>query len=119
MSTISPMIVTPDVEPLLRFYTGLFGAEQAERYPEDGAVFFVGLRIGDSHLGLVSDAAADTTVPQRLLLSIDVEDVDKLLERVEELGGQVLGPANDMPWGQRVAHIKDPDGNAINLTQPV
>ena len=25
--------------------------------------------------------------------------------------------ANDMPWGQRVAHIKDPDGNVVNLTQ--
>jgi hypothetical protein len=22
-----------------------------------------------------------------------------------------------MPWGQRVAHIKDPDGNVVNLTQ--
>ena len=22
-----------------------------------------------------------------------------------------------MPWGQRIAHIKDPDGNAVNLTQ--
>ncbi|WP_245160258.1 hypothetical protein [Blastococcus sp. CT_GayMR20] len=27
------------------------------------------------------------------------------------------GPADDMPWGQRVAHIKDPDGNVPNLTQ--
>ncbi|MFF2141040.1 extradiol dioxygenase, partial [Streptomyces sp. NPDC058193] len=23
------------------------------------------------------------------------------------------------PWGQRVAHIKDPDGNPVNLTQPI
>jgi predicted enzyme related to lactoylglutathione lyase len=22
-----------------------------------------------------------------------------------------------MPWGQRVAHIADPDGNVVNLTQ--
>jgi hypothetical protein len=21
-----------------------------------------------------------------------------------------------MPWGQRVAHVQDPDGNALNLT---
>jgi predicted enzyme related to lactoylglutathione lyase len=31
----------------------------------------------------------------------------------------VLGPLNDMPWGQRVAHIQDPDGNTINLTEPI
>jgi hypothetical protein len=26
---------------------------------------------------------------------------------VEVLGGRVLGPPNDMPWGQRVAHTED------------
>jgi len=31
----------------------------------------------------------------------------------------VLGPPNDMPWGQRVAHILDPDGNTVNLTEPL
>ena len=30
----------------------------------------------------------------------------------------MLGPPNDMPWGQRVAHIQDPDGNTVNLTDP-
>jgi hypothetical protein len=24
-----------------------------------------------------------------------------------------------MPWGQRVAHIQDPDGNPLNITQPI
>jgi len=36
-----------------------------------------------------------------------------------ELGGSVRGQPNNMPWGQRVAHIADPDGNAVNLTQPI
>jgi predicted enzyme related to lactoylglutathione lyase len=119
LSTISPVIITRDLAPLLRFYTELFDAEEAERYPEDGPTFFVGLRVGDSHLGLVADTEIDTSAPQRLLLSIDVENVDKLMERVEALGGKVLGPANDMPWGQRVAHVQDPDGNPLNLTQSI
>jgi uncharacterized glyoxalase superfamily protein PhnB len=29
----------------------------------------------------------------------------------------VRGKAEDMPWGHRVAHVADPDGNPINLTQ--
>ena len=37
--------------------------------------------------------------------------------RVEALGGTATSEANDMPWGQRVAHIKGPDGNVVNLTQ--
>jgi predicted enzyme related to lactoylglutathione lyase len=119
LSTISTIIITRDLEPLIRFYTELFGAEEAERYPAEGPTFFLGLRIGDSHLGFVTDTEVDTSAPQRLLLSIDVENVDKLLERVEPLGGKALGPPNDMAWGQRVAHVQDPEGNPINLTQSI
>ncbi|MCW2657653.1 MAG: EamA family transporter [Jatrophihabitans sp.] len=43
----------------------------------------------------------------------------ELLDRVVELGGRVLSPPNDMPWGQRVGHIEDPDGNAVNLTHEI
>jgi predicted enzyme related to lactoylglutathione lyase len=46
-----------------------------------------------------------------------VPDADVLLPKVEGLGGTATSEANDMPWGQRVAHIKDPDGNVVNLTQ--
>ncbi|MFF9788827.1 VOC family protein, partial [Streptomyces nigrescens] len=60
-----------------------------------------------------------TYTPARILISIVVQDVDALLDRVGPLGGTARGPANDMPWGQRVAHIQDPDGNAVNLTQPL
>ena len=55
--------------------------------------------------------------PGRMLLSIEVPDVDALLPRVPVLGGTATSGANDMPWGQRVAHIADPDGNVVNLTQ--
>ncbi|MFE1172554.1 VOC family protein [Streptomyces sp. NPDC058773] len=107
------------MERLQAFYAGLVGAEECTRVPEEGPVFFVGLRIGGSELGIVADRSVETGAPVRILLSIAVKDVDALLDRVEPLGGKVLGPANDMPWGQRVAHIQDPDGNAVNLTRPV
>jgi predicted enzyme related to lactoylglutathione lyase len=38
---------------------------------------------------------------------------------VTQLGGRVRGLPNDMPWGQRVAHAQDPDGNSVNLVQPI
>jgi predicted enzyme related to lactoylglutathione lyase len=73
---------------------------------------------------VVADGDADVTAPQRILLNVNVADlgvggVESLLEHVEVLGGRVLGPPNDMPWGQRVAHILDPDGNTVNLTEPL
>jgi predicted enzyme related to lactoylglutathione lyase len=116
-STIEPMIITKDLPRLQRFYTGLLDATETSRFPEDGEVFFVELRVGDSDFGLVSDDGAAKDAGQRMLISVDVDDVDALLGRVEPLGGRVLGPPTDMPWGQRVVHLHDPDGNAVNLTQ--
>lgn len=114
--TVLPIVVTPDVERLQRFYVELLDAEVTERRPDDGPVFYVGLRIGNSQLGLVANDAVSAGAAGRVLLSIAVDDVDGAVARVQALGGEASG-ANDMPWGQRVAHVRDPDGNAVNLTQ--
>ncbi|MFD3534854.1 VOC family protein [Streptomyces sp. NPDC058664] len=118
MSTIQPVIVTADQDVLLGFYTALFGAEEIFRVPAEGPAFYLGLRIGDTDLGLVAKADPGAGA-SRILLSIGVDDVDETLGRVEALGGSVRGGPADMPWGQRVAHIRDPDGNPVNLTQPI
>ena len=68
-------------------------------------------------VSLSSDAGVQPGSPGRMLLSIEVPDVDGLVDQVGVHGGHVQGPSNDMPWGQRVAHITDPDGNVVNLTQ--
>jgi predicted enzyme related to lactoylglutathione lyase len=131
MSTIQPVIVTADLDPLLAFYTQLFDAEQIFREPAEGPAFYLGLRIGDTDLGLVTRPDAPTSTPSgtqtatppgtpaRIVLSIAVDDVAAALTRVPPLGGSVTGGPTDMPWGQRVAHITDPAGNPLNLTQPV
>ncbi len=118
-ATVQPVIMTADLNRLMAFYTGLLGATQTSRVPGEGPAFYVGLRVGDSELGLVADAEGAAGAPGRILLSVAVHDVDSLLEKVTALGGSASGPANNMPWGQRVAHIADPDGNAVNLTQPI
>ncbi|MCT9010806.1 VOC family protein [Streptomyces rhizosphaerihabitans] len=119
MSTIQPVIITADQDGLLGFYTKLFGAEEIFRIPAEGPAFYLGLRIGDTDLGLVAKTNVGPGAAPRILLSIAVDDVDEMLGRVTALGGSVCGGPNDMPWGQRVAHIQDPDGNPVNLTQPI
>ena len=123
-ATVQPVIVTPTLPLLLAFYKALLGAVEISRVPADGPAFYVGLQIGNAELGIVTDGEADITAPQRILLNVNVGDlgvggVESLLKHVETLGGRVLGPPNDMPWGQRVAHIQDPDGNTVNLTEPI
>jgi catechol 2,3-dioxygenase-like lactoylglutathione lyase family enzyme len=55
-NSIQPVIMTADLNRLLAFYTELLGATQTSRVPEGGPAFYVGLRVGDSELGLVADA---------------------------------------------------------------
>ncbi|MFC5995501.1 VOC family protein [Pseudonocardia hispaniensis] len=113
--SIQPIITTAGLERLVRFYCDVFDATESMRYPKEGDTFYAVLQIGTSELGIVARADAPTG-PQRLLISIGVDDVDAALDRVERFGGTGAA-AKDMPWGQRVAHIQDPDGNTVNLTQ--
>ncbi|WP_327268012.1 VOC family protein [Streptomyces sp. NBC_01218] len=119
MSTIQPVILTANQDGLLGFYTHVFGAEEVFREPAEGPAFYLGLRIGDTVLGLVARTDTGPGAAPRILLDITVDDVEATLGRVTALGGTVRGGPTDMPWGQRVAHIMDPDGNPVNLTQPI
>jgi catechol 2,3-dioxygenase-like lactoylglutathione lyase family enzyme len=73
-ATIRPIIVTADLDRLLAFYAGLFGAQENFRYPDEGPVFYVGLALGDSELGLSTDASVQPGSPGRMLISIVVPD---------------------------------------------
>ena len=117
MTSIQPVVSTPDLPRLREFYERVLGGRQTVRVPEEGPEFYVELRIGTTALGIVHDDGTETGAPVRIILSADVDDVDALLPLVESAGGTVPGPPNDMPWGQRVAHVLDPDGNMLNLTR--
>ena len=117
MTSIQPIASTPDLPRMRAFYEKVLGATQTLRVPEEGPEFYVELRIGVSTLGLVQEDSTPIGAPVRVILSADVADVDALLPVVEAAGGTVPGQPNDMPWGQRVAHVLDPDGNMLNLTR--
>ena len=116
-ASIQPVIVTADIDRLSEFYQQVLGATVQSRMPPDGELFYLQLRLGDADLGLVSNANAPAA-PGPILLSIEVDDVDALLGLIRDRGGDASEP-NDMPWGQRVAHVKDPDGNLVNLTRAI
>jgi uncharacterized protein len=60
--------------------------------------------------GIMADAAE----PSGWNVYFSVEDVDAALERVEELGGKIVEPAQDTPYG-RLARAADPTGTAFRL----
>lgn len=114
---VQPILCTYDIERLRSFYAELFGAVEDMSVPGKDGPFFVTLRFGGASLGLVDYEKGAKVAPGRVTVAVFVPNVDELVPKVERAGGTVLGPAKDMPWGHRVAHITDPDDNRVNLTQ--
>ena len=56
-------------------------------------------------------------VPSNWRVYWEVDDVDAAIATVTGLGGSVLMPAQDTPYG-RLAQVADPAGAAFNLRKP-
>jgi uncharacterized protein len=69
----------------------------------------------DALAGIMDDtAASDEDAPAAWAVYFQVEDTDAALRRVEELGGRVVMPAEDTPYG-RLGVATDPTGAAFRL----
>ncbi|MBA2630337.1 MAG: VOC family protein [Thermoleophilaceae bacterium] len=51
-------------------------------------------------------------------LFVHVEDVDTAVAELRDVGSSVLREPADMPWGERVAFVADPEGNVVSLAAP-
>jgi lactoylglutathione lyase len=52
----------------------------------------------------------------RFEMYVYVDDVDEVVARLRAEAVQVLKDPADMPWGERIATIADPDGNPVALS---
>jgi lactoylglutathione lyase len=63
---------------------------------------------------------ADVQAQDKMCLIFTVDDVD---EKCQHLKNQAIplitGPIDKPGWGIRVAHFRDPDGNLIEINQPL
>lgn len=117
-SSAFPMIITADLNRALGFYHRLLDATVVYRFPPEGEPVYVGLRLGESDLGISWDAdtvvgSADSNAGQRIELIVYADDCDAAVERLRGGGTPVLEEPADQPWGERMARVEDPDGNRI------
>ena len=120
-----PILHVADVERSVRFYVDCFGFEVGFRWPEEGALEFAFLRLGETGIGIAGRAAPD--LPDwpsgretgAFQLCIYAEDADAAAERLVSLGARQLTAARTQPWGERLAFFDDPDGNLIHVTAVV
>jgi lactoylglutathione lyase len=117
-----PVLWATDVARVAGFYAAL-GFEEHVRLPgPDGAPGFIGMRReGGAELAVTTEdsprmlAGVEPGAGPRHELFVYVEDVDGAVERVPGAGGTVLKPPADMPWGERVGYVADPEGNVVSL----
>ncbi|GAA2815861.1 VOC family protein [Saccharopolyspora taberi] len=107
-----PIVSTPDLPRAIRFYVDVLGFREQYRFPGDGPADFVSLSLGEVKLGLGRDPDA---VPGNFAMWFYTDDVDAAVEQLRDAGVPVRQEPQDMPWGERVAAVADPDGNTVYL----
>ncbi len=105
-------IPTPDPAQADSFYRDILGLEIVMDHG------WLRTYANNSHMtvqvGIASQGGSDTPVPD---LSIEVDDVEEALRRVQAAGIAIeYGPANE-PWGVRRFFVRDPLGKLVNILE--
>lgn len=109
-----PILLTRDLPRLVSFYEHVLHARVGYRYGSADEDDYVTLTIGEVSLG-VGRAPETPQSGDRVSLWFTVDDVDATFDRWMSGGGSHVDAPGDMPWGERVAQVRDPDGNLVNL----
>jgi len=114
-----PILSVSNIEASLAFYRDQLEFAEVYRFPEHGDPAYVGLELGTSRLGIGADPSAlsqegrPTALDRPFDLWVYADDCDVAVDRLRSEGVHVdEGPA-DQPWGERIARVKDPDGNRV------
>lgn len=109
--TVTPFLLVLDVGKTVNFLKEAFGAEvigfeRGGDPPHDHA----DLRIGDSVI--MMGKAIPGYAPTTSAFYLSVADVDAAYERALRAGATLQQPPREMPWGHRMAHVRDALGNS-------
>jgi lactoylglutathione lyase len=104
-----PILGVEDVERAARFYEEALGFERAYRWPPEGELEFVFLKLAPLGIG-IARGDADS-------LSVYTDDIERATERLRDTGARVVAEPADQPWGERMATFETPDGRALLVFQ--
>lgn len=114
--SLFPILLSRDLPRLVRFYETALGGVVTYRFGSDGRDEYVSLAIDEASLGIARDPGAlAPDAGDRVALWFYVDDVDEAFEALVAAGGRPEQPPAEMPWGERVAQVRDPDGNTVNV----
>lgn len=101
---------TDDIEKSLDFYVGVLGFEVAMN------LGWIATVVSPSNpLAQISFLIHDESAPVVPDLSVEVDDVDAVHEKVRDAGLEVVHPLTDEAWGVRRFFVRDPNGRVVNV----
>lgn len=120
------ILYVPDVPAALSFYETAFGLSRKFLHESNT---YGELATGETRLAFAAESLAETHGefrPSRLAekpcameVALVTDDVSAALERAVAAGARPHKPAEQKPWGQTVAYVRDPNGFLIELCTPV
>ncbi|WP_027464802.1 VOC family protein [Curtobacterium sp. UNCCL17] len=117
MSFASVRIITDDLEGMVAFYERITG-QPAER-PAPVFAQFSGpggnLAIASTATVAMLGGALTPATNRSVLVEFEVADVDGDFAGLQLSSDDVVLEPTTMPWGNRSALVRDPDGNVVNL----
>ncbi|WP_256757940.1 VOC family protein [Cohnella sp. WQ 127256] len=122
MNFASVRIITDDVDRLVEFYEKVMGAS-AERPAPVFAEFVMPsctLAIGHSQTAQLFGAGSVVAANNHtVIIEFRVDDVEAEYARLKPIVDDWVKEPTTMPWGNRSVLFRDPDGNLVNLFEPV
>jgi len=118
---VSPSFTASDLQRSIAFYRDVLGFVVGEEWRANGALQGCEMRAGKVLFMLMQDDFAkgrdrQKGIGTRLYVST-AQDIDRLAAEIKARGGILDQEPTDMPWGQRVFMISDPDGFKLTIAQ--
>ena len=112
-----PMLVVKDIERAKRFYTEVIGVRVIADFGEN-ATLTGGLALQtESSWSTFTDCTSDffSYHGNDTEMYFEEEDFDGFLEKIAALEVERVGEDLEMPWGQKVIRLYDPDKHIVEI----
>ena len=114
-------VFVDDILACRDFYEGVLG-QVAEMEYEKYVSYDSGFSIMDRAYTaetVLGRAAGSGRDPLAFELYFEAMDIDAVVERMRERGVEFVHPVREQPWRQRCVRVLDPDGNIVEIAEPL
>ncbi|MFW0792700.1 VOC family protein [Gordonia sp. CPCC 205515] len=122
MNLVSVRIITASIDAMVTFYAQVTAHTARWATPDFAEIVTAGGTLAIASERTAALFAADSVAPasnRSVIIEFQVDDVDAVYARLADHLSEIVQAPTTMPWGNRSALFRDPDGNLVNLFTPV